>query len=100
MTRDSNPKKRTIVIAVDESPVSKEALEWSVNNLIHKNDNVRLLSVIDSENRPAYGTPGGIPLEMGASDTSVIPLPSKVRMGKARSLAYQWYSRMKMPFSN
>jgi nucleotide-binding universal stress UspA family protein len=69
MTHDSNPKNRTIVIAVDESPVSKEALEWSVNNLLHKNDNVRLLSVIDSENRPAYGTPGGIPLEIGASDS-------------------------------
>jgi len=92
MTHDSNPKKRTIVIAVDESPVSKEALEWSVNNLIHKNDNVRLLSVIDSENRPAYGTPGGIPLEMGASDS---PDPHQLERRRKLLLEYGTMAKKK-----
>lgn len=85
MTHEGNPKQRTIVIAVDESPVSKEALEWCLNNFIHKNDNVRLLSVIDSENRPAYGTPGGIPMEMGPSDS---PDPEQLERRRKLLLEY------------
>lgn len=85
MTLDGHSKKRTIVIAVDESPVSKEALEWSVNNLIHKTDNVRLLSVIDSETRPAYGTPGGIPMEL-SPDTP--PNPEQLERRRKLLLEY------------
>jgi nucleotide-binding universal stress UspA family protein len=57
-------KSRTIVIALDESPVSKATLEWSVDNLIHKGDNIRLVSIVDSNNRPVYATPGGVPIEI------------------------------------
>lgn len=92
MTNDAHSKKRTIVIAVDESPVSKEALEWSVNNLIHRNDDIRLLSVIDSNNRPSYGTPGGIPIEI-SPDSS--PDPQQLERRRKLLLEYRSIAKKK-----
>lgn len=51
------------MIAVDESPVSKEALDYAIRNLIVSNDTVKLLSVVDPADRPAIMTPAGVALE-------------------------------------
>jgi nucleotide-binding universal stress UspA family protein len=51
---------RTIVIAVDESPVSREAMNWAADNLIHKEDSIKLMTVVDPIERPTYANPGGL----------------------------------------
>lgn len=57
---------RNILIALDEGPVSKEALEWALNNkLILKDDKIRLLTILDPANGPTMiSYSGGIPMEI------------------------------------
>lgn len=77
---------RNIVIAVDSSPVSKEALEWSVSHLINKNDTVRLVSVIDSKSTATYSTPGGCPIELESAE------PDKADLAKCTAMLNEYRS--------
>ncbi|KAG7669528.1 hypothetical protein Ndes2526B_g05869 [Nannochloris sp. 'desiccata'] len=52
------PAGRKIVLAVDDSPISQEAVEWASKKLLNPNDEVHLISVLDPGQRPDISTAG------------------------------------------
>lgn len=55
---------RNIVIAVDDSPSSKQAFDWAVKKLIMPVDSVKVVTVVDPAERPALLAPGGVAIEI------------------------------------
>lgn len=43
---------RTIVVAVDDSKISKDAVTWAAKKLINSEDNVHVISVLEPAQRP------------------------------------------------
>lgn len=81
MLKDMLSRKpgRTIVIAVDEGPVSKEALEWSMDKIISKEDTIKLVTVVDPAERPTFVTPGGVPIEVDPNNCAPDPKQQEKR---------------------
>lgn len=53
---------RKVVLAVDSSPVSLSALKWATQGLCNKDDELHLISVLES------GMPNEVPGESGSAD--------------------------------
>jgi nucleotide-binding universal stress UspA family protein len=52
------PISRKIVLAVDDSPISQEAVEWASKKLLNPSDEVHLISVLDPGKRPEISLSG------------------------------------------
>jgi hypothetical protein len=69
------PAGRKIVLAVDDSPISQDAVDWASKKLLNPNDEVHLISVLDPGQRPDISTAG---------ESSYVLLENTV------SCLYQW----------
>ena len=70
---------RKIVIAVDDSPVSQEAVQWAASKLITPNDEVHIISVLDPGQRPEQVGGESSPYVLEESDCKPNPLQLEKR---------------------
>lgn len=79
---------RTIVIAVDDSPVSKDAVRWATRKLLTPQDEVHLVSVLDRGGRSTVMTAGEntYPLDRDPGECKPDPVQLEKRFELLKSL--------------
>jgi len=72
---------RKIVLAVDDSPISKDAVAWAATKLCNANDEVHIISVLEPGNRPGFVTAGesSFPVQEQENDCKPDPIQMEKR---------------------